>query len=130
MKTARVIFIICAVLLGVAAAAAAVVAAVEPVRNIVLEAAGVSTIGEIFENYFVAAALVCAAFCVIFVAFVVSLIVFLSKKKKMARVTSQTEDPEAVAAARRAAVAELEAAKAVLDAIENGGAAETAKKGE
>ncbi len=130
MKTARVIFIICAVLLGVAAAAAAVVAAVEPVRNIVLEAAGVSTIGEIFENYFVAAALVCAAFCVIFVAFVVSLIVFLSKKKKMARVTGRTEDPEAVAAARRAAVAELEAAKAVLDAIENGGDAETAKKGE
>ena len=130
MKAARVIFIICAVLLGVAAAAAAVVAAVEPVRNIVLEAAGVSDIKEIFENYFVAAALVCAAVCVIFVAFVVSLIVFLSKKKKMARVTGQTEDPEAVAAARRAAVAELEAAKAVLDAIENGGDAETAKKGE
>ena len=130
MKAARVIFIICAVLLGATAAAAAVVAAVEPVRNIVLEAAGVSDIKEIFENYFVAAALVCAAFCVIFVAFVVSLIVFLGKKRKRARVTCRTEDSEAVAAARRAAVAELEAAKAVLDAIENGGDAETAKKGE
>ncbi|MBO7659295.1 MAG: hypothetical protein J6T65_08310, partial [Clostridia bacterium] len=60
---------------------------------------------------------------------VASLCVLVSKKKRQRRVRKPSENTEAVAAARRAAGAELEAAKAVLDSIEKGGS-ENSRKGQ
>ena len=134
MKAARVFLIICAVLLGLAVLAAVAYIAVEPVRSFVLDKTGVEGVSDFFREYAAASVAVCAGLGVVLAGFVASLCVLVSKKKRQRRVRKPSENTEAVAAARRAAVAELEAAKAVLDSIEKGGSensrSENSRKGQ